>query len=128
MFGLKLGVLEGFALGEADGDALGEALGLKLGVFEGFALGEADGDALGEALGLELGVFEGFALGEADGDALGDPLIGEEVAGATVVGDAVEHFGWKRQVTQPLLHVFPVILAATQLPLASSREAVEWES
>ena len=55
-------------------------------------LGEVDRNTLGVTVGLRLGVSEGFALEEADGDTLGEPLVGDEVVGVTVVGDAVEHF------------------------------------
>ena len=66
------GLGDGLDVGEADGDglglAVGEADGDELG--EGLGVGEADGDGLGDGLGL--------AVGEADGDGLGDGLgVGE---------------------------------------------------
>ena len=62
----SLGLVEGLALGESDGDELG------------LTLGESDGEALGLALGLalgdcdgEVGNTEGDTVGIVDGDAVG---------------------------------------------------------
>ena len=90
-----MGDVDGHALGEVDGLALGLKLGNAEGVVDGLLDGLVDGPALGDSDGDVLGIVDGARVGDVDGDSVG-----------LVVGSAVSR-AKQRSRRAPLLPEHP---------------------
>ena len=82
----------------------GLPLVLGVGLLDGLALGDAEGDSLGELDGLVLGEVEGEALGDRDGLSDGDPLGEADVHDGVDRPAALGQCGF--QPEQRFLHVW----------------------